>query len=168
MLRCEQTLGLMHEALSAPTSEARSDAMTQLQATTPVTQPLHYTSPDAERYLVAAAARLEAIQELMWDEAAAGWRDYNMETGELSSRQTAASFVPLWAGVLDQAPIETQQRVVEAARCSVLIGPGGVMTSSVHSGEQWDKVRRGECRLVGAHCAVFVVSQMDGRRCSTS
>ena len=139
MLRCEQTLGLMHEALSAPTSALKVAAMAQLQATTPTT-PHQYTSPEARRYSAAAAARLAAIQELMWDDDAAGWRDYNLGTGGLSSRETAASFVPLWAGVLDQTSIETRQRVVEAARSSGLIGAGGVMTSAEHSGEQWDKV----------------------------
>ena len=50
-----------------------------------------------------AKIRAEKINELLWDEAAGVYKDYNYKTGELSGVVSAAGFQPYFAGVATES-----------------------------------------------------------------
>ena len=104
-------------------------------------------SADAETFAAAAAARAAAIQALMWDDAHKQWFDYDVRSGTLLSGDKVypSNFFPLWAfrkddGKPDETlvPAETREAIVHTLRTGPLMGAGGVSTSTIESGQQWD------------------------------
>ena len=108
---------------------------------------------DAAQYEAAAAARARAIDMLLWDAPSAQWRDLVATVpagagsgvgGAWATRDVshavgavASNYVPLWAGAAgtDAARVRA---IADSLSASGLVAAGGVLTSSVHSGEQWD------------------------------
>ena len=91
----------------------------------------------ADKYAAAAAARRLAMNEWMWHAESARWLDLLWD-GTNASRleaESAASYVPLWAGVADAS--QSAAAVGALARSS-LVQRGGVATTLVASGQQWD------------------------------
>jgi alpha,alpha-trehalase len=83
------------------------------------------------RYNSKAAARRRAILSHMWN--GRFFADYDLDTGGANNRLTAASAWPLFARLAGPAQAKT-----EAAALSNLVGPGGISTTPVRSGQQWD------------------------------
>ena len=80
-----------------------------------------------------AASRRDLINTLMWDEEAGLYYDYNFRTHQRRRYDFATTFFPLWAGIASPA---------QAARLrenlSRFEAPGGLLTSTAVTGNQWD------------------------------
>ncbi len=84
-------------------------------------------------YRAHAERRARAIERHLWNDAQGFYADLDLDTGAVSTRLTAATVFPLLAGV---ASPERARRTIEALK--LLIRPGGIVTTLVDSGQQWD------------------------------
>jgi alpha,alpha-trehalase len=80
-----------------------------------------------------ATQRHHCIDSFLWDEAAGQYFDYNFCTGTRRPYEFATTFMPLWAGI---ASTEQAQHLVK--NLSRFEAPGGLLTSTQVSGNQWD------------------------------
>ena len=80
-----------------------------------------------------AERRHQAINHFLWDETAGLYFDYNFRTGERRPYEFATTFLPLWAGIASE---HQAKRVVE--NLPEFEAPGGLLTSTHVSGNQWD------------------------------
>src|SRR5919198_119499 len=80
-----------------------------------------------------AERRRTLIDQFLWDPDAGLYFDYNFEAKRRRHYQFATTFYPLWAGV---ASPEQARRVV--SNLSKFEAPGGVLTSTETTGNQWD------------------------------
>ena len=80
-----------------------------------------------------ADARRERINRLLWDDNAGLYRDYNFRTRRLRQYDFATTFYPLWAGIATPA----QARRVRGT-LTRFEAPGGILTSTEVTGNQWD------------------------------
>ena len=89
----------------------------------------------ARRFAEAAERRRRALVAVAWDSASGWFYDVRWRTGErVSDRPTLAAVAPLWAGLADSA----QARAVASRLSRDFLRPGGLVTSLVPSGQQWD------------------------------
>ncbi|WP_144109258.1 alpha,alpha-trehalase TreA [Paraburkholderia sp. BCC1886] len=88
----------------------------------------------AENMEQRAATRAEAIRSKLWDPQLKAFGDYDFVHGTLTHRLTAATVYPLYAGVASRQ----QAREVAATVRRELLRPGGLATTQVNSGQQWD------------------------------
>jgi alpha,alpha-trehalase len=80
-----------------------------------------------------ASQRHQRIDQFLWDEDAGLYFDYNFQTEQRRPYEFATLFYPLWAGIAS----ETQAaRVVRSL--DRFVAPGGLLTSTQVSGNQWD------------------------------
>ncbi len=89
----------------------------------------------ARHYQDMAAHRREAVNRLMWNEAEGAYFDYDWQAGTLRGCLTAATVVPLYAGMATDAQAAAVARTVEAR----LMAPGGLAATECASGQQWDR-----------------------------
>jgi alpha,alpha-trehalase len=80
-----------------------------------------------------ARARQERVNNLLWDEKAGLYFDYNFRTGNRRPYEFATTFYPLWVGL---ATGEQARRV--RANLAKFEAPGGLLTSTQVTGSQWD------------------------------
>jgi alpha,alpha-trehalase len=81
-----------------------------------------------------AAARRETMLELMWDEDAGYFFDYDYANEEPSPHVSLAGFYPLWAGLATEA----QAASVVRYWLPELLHPGGLVTTlTSQEGRQW-------------------------------
>ncbi|MBN4080801.1 alpha,alpha-trehalase TreF [Caldithrix abyssi] len=81
-----------------------------------------------------ALNRKTAIQHVFWNTDTGFYHDYNFETDEQTPVLSLAGVFPLFFGLAEQE---------QAMRCAKMIEqeflcPGGVVSSTVNSGQQWD------------------------------
>jgi alpha,alpha-trehalase len=81
-----------------------------------------------------AIQRRQTINQLLWDETAGLYLDYNFRTNQRNHYEFATAFYPLWVGL---ASIEQAQRIVEE-HLPHFEAPGGLLTSTRVTGCQWD------------------------------
>ncbi|MBO9716689.1 MAG: alpha,alpha-trehalase TreA [Pseudoxanthomonas sp.] len=87
----------------------------------------------AREYRAMADARAGAIQRYLWQPQ--GWyADYDWRRGVVRPALTAAALFPLYAGI---ATPGRAHRTATAVRAQ-LLRPGGLVTTTVDSGQQWD------------------------------
>ena len=80
-----------------------------------------------------AERRKAAIEAHLWDPR--GWyADYDWKRGAPRERITAAALTPLFAGIASQARAASTAEAVRKA----LLRPGGLSTTTVDTGQQWD------------------------------
>ncbi len=91
-------------------------------------------SPDGAAYRAAAAARRRAISERLFDAERGYFFDVLAEDGSLIPITTAAGMFPLYAGAATQGQAERVAKWMETH----LLKPGGLLTSDVECGQQWD------------------------------
>lgn len=111
-------------------------------------------------YTLAAYKRYQAIQYYMWDNSSYHWRDFNISSEKHVILQNAtdtftsvAYYLPIWAGIcpvnpyweiVDYIPWErycdtiSSNLLIESLQNSTLLQPGGVLTTTVNTGQQWD------------------------------
>ena len=80
-----------------------------------------------------AQNRHRLIDKFLWDEEAGLYFDYNFRTGKRRPYEFATTFFPLWAGIASEAQAK---RVVD--NLPKFEAPGGLLTSTHVSGNQWD------------------------------
>ncbi len=88
----------------------------------------------AQLFANRAAARTAAIRQLMWDQASGDFSDYNWRESKLTKVVSAATVVPLFFHVATAA----QAKSVAATLQTHLLAPGGLLTTTSITGQQWD------------------------------
>jgi alpha,alpha-trehalase len=80
-----------------------------------------------------ASSRRDVINRLMWDGQAGLYYDYNFQTRRVRHYDFATTFFPLWAGIA--SPDQAARVRGNLARFEA---PGGLLTSTEVTGNQWD------------------------------
>jgi len=88
----------------------------------------------AENMEQRAATRADAIRRVLWDPQLQAFGDYDFVHHTLTHRLTAATVYPLYTGVASRQ----QAKAVAATVQRELLRPGGLATTQVNSGQQWD------------------------------
>ena len=88
----------------------------------------------AAEFRARAALRKAAVRRYLWDAREGIFTDYLWREGKPTGKVTAASLYPLFFGLATQAQAD---RVAQVVR-SRLLKPGGLVTTTVQSGQQWD------------------------------
>jgi alpha,alpha-trehalase len=88
---------------------------------------------DSKIWQARAQHRHQLINRYLWDDEAGLYFDYNPHTEHRRSYEFATTFMPLWAGLA--SPYQAR-RVVE--NLWKFEAPGGLLTSTHVSGNQWD------------------------------
>jgi alpha,alpha-trehalase len=81
-----------------------------------------------------ATARREAVNHYLWDSAGAVFRDYRWVTRAQVPRISAATLYPLFVALADQE----QAAAVAATVSRDLLKAGGIVTTPLVTGQQWD------------------------------
>jgi alpha,alpha-trehalase len=89
----------------------------------------------AENLEQRAKERADAIRRVLWDPRLQAFSDLHFIHHQLTHRLTAATAYPLYAGVADKQ----QAHAVAQALQRGLLRPGGLATTQVRSGQQWDE-----------------------------
>jgi alpha,alpha-trehalase len=85
-------------------------------------------------YQARAQTRAAAIRRLMWDPQDGVFSDYLWETGAFTSAVTAATLYPLFLRIATAGQAQAVAATVERK----LLDVGGLVTTLVESGQQWD------------------------------
>lgn len=89
---------------------------------------------EADRYQSVARARRVAIDEVFWSATAGAYLDVDIETGQHTAVLSLATVYPLYFGVASQ-----EQALQVAARVAAeLLCAGGLVSTAISSGQQWD------------------------------
>ena len=92
---------------------------------------------DAEKsatYTARANRRTDAIQRLMWDAQDGVFTDYLWGQGKTTRAVTAATILPLFLRLATPAQVQAVADTISQR----LLAPGGLATSLIESGQQWD------------------------------
>jgi alpha,alpha-trehalase len=89
---------------------------------------------DAGLYAERAAVRRDAMNRHLWDENAGQFLDYDIERACPRPQLSAAALAPLLSGIASQRQADAVARVTR----DKLLAPGGLRTTLVDSGQQWD------------------------------
>jgi alpha,alpha-trehalase len=90
--------------------------------------------PCAREFERRAKARAAAIDHYLWDDSAGAYYDYHWRRASSITRLSAATLYPLFVGLASEA----QAQAVGQAVAHELLRPGGVATTTLRTGEQWD------------------------------
>ncbi|RZK52832.1 MAG: alpha,alpha-trehalase TreA, partial [Hymenobacter sp.] len=91
-------------------------------------------SAEAPRYRQLAQRRAVAIRRYCWDAQAGFYSDYDLDKRQPTPARTLAAVFPLAFGVATPA----QATQVAGHLRQEFLRPGGLLTTPVHSGQQWD------------------------------
>ncbi len=108
--------------------------LAHLEATLGQAYLLAHDGAQATRFARRAGQRAAAIRRLMWDGRIGAFTDYAWKQARTTGTLTAATLYPLFAGVASQH----QADIVAGTVAAHLLQPGGIITSLVVSGQQWD------------------------------
>lgn len=89
----------------------------------------------AENLEVRARTRAEAIRRWLWDPQIEAFGDYQFVQRTLTHRLTAAAVYPLFAGVATRDEAHETAATIRRG----LLRPGGMATTQVKTGQQWDE-----------------------------
>ena len=91
--------------------------------------------PDcAEDYAKRAAARRAAVDRYLWDPSRGVYLDYRWTMKQRSDEVTAATLYPLFTRLASEAQAPLVAKAVEAE----LLKPGGIVATTLDTGQQWD------------------------------
>lgn len=88
----------------------------------------------ASKYEALATARQKAIESHLWNDKEGWYADYDLKSKKVRNQLTAAVLFPLYV----KAAAQDRAEKVAAATSSRLLKPGGIATTTVNSGQQWD------------------------------
>lgn len=88
---------------------------------------------DSKVWTDRARTRRALIFRYNWDASTGLFLDYNFKTGKRRNYEFATTFFPLWAGLATPG-----QAASVAAQLKLFERPGGIVTSTYASGNQWD------------------------------
>jgi alpha,alpha-trehalase len=86
------------------------------------------------RFRKAAAKRKDAINEYLWDEEQKFYMDYNFHHQENTKVFSLAGVFPLYAGIAGEAEAADVAAMIKRE----FLKPGGVVTTLIENGQQWD------------------------------
>ncbi|HEU5442643.1 MAG TPA: trehalase family glycosidase, partial [Steroidobacteraceae bacterium] len=81
-----------------------------------------------------ADRRRGAMDRYLWDPGAGYFEDYDRQSGRRTRELSAATLYPLFVGL---ATPRQAARIATVVRAQLLKG-GGIVTTTIHSGQQWD------------------------------
>lgn len=90
---------------------------------------------EADRYAQLAADRRRAMDRHLWIAEGGYFGDFDIEAGKVQLPLTAAALVPLLVGAANDRQANLTAVAVERG----LLAPGGLNTTQVRSGQQWDR-----------------------------
>jgi alpha,alpha-trehalase len=90
-------------------------------------------SSDADKWKARAEQRKKLINQYLWGGKRGLFFDYNLESARQSAYEYVTTFYPLWAGLATP-----EQAKAVAANLKIFERPGGLLTSTVETGGQWD------------------------------
>src|SRR5882757_10682524 len=82
-----------------------------------------------------AQQRRQAMNALLWDEGLGAFLDYDWTLERRRPQPSAASLAPLFVGL---ASAQQASRTAEMVR-ALLLEQGGLATTQMQSGQQWDQ-----------------------------
>lgn len=88
----------------------------------------------AAQYDQLADARQKAMEKYLWNDKAGWYADYDLKSRKVRNPLTAAALYPLFVNAASKDRAEK----VAAATQAHLLKPGGIATTTVSSGQQWD------------------------------
>jgi alpha,alpha-trehalase len=88
----------------------------------------------AKEFARRATARRQAMDRYLWDEARGAYLDYHWTDKSRIQRLSAATLYPLFFGVASPPQATAVAKVVEHE----LLQPGGIVTTTSRTGQQWD------------------------------
>lgn len=88
----------------------------------------------ARQFRMKAKNRREAIQEYLWSESEGFYKDYNFHHGKFTTINSLAGVFPLYVGIATQ---DQADKVADILRKDFL-QPGGLVTTHIDNGQQWD------------------------------
>ncbi|MDV5356983.1 alpha,alpha-trehalase [Enterobacter asburiae] len=91
-------------------------------------------SAKASHYDALAAARQKAIEANLWNAKEGWYADYDLKTKKVRNQLTAAALYPLFVNAAAKDRADKVAAVTEAR----LLKAGGITTTTVKSGQQWD------------------------------
>jgi alpha,alpha-trehalase len=91
-------------------------------------------APCALEFARHAAARRAAIDRHLWDETMGAYFDYRWTQHERIPRLSAATLYPLFVGLASKR----QATYVATVTARDLLKPGGIVTTQLETGQQWD------------------------------
>ncbi|WP_335944176.1 alpha,alpha-trehalase TreA [Pseudomonas sp. G166] len=92
-------------------------------------------TPCVQAYGQRAERRQRAIEKHLWNAEAGFYVDYDWQKNQQRQQLTAAALFPLFSGL---ASTEHANRTADAVR-EGLLRPGGIATTQVSNGQQWDE-----------------------------
>jgi alpha,alpha-trehalase len=105
-----------------------------LETTLAKAHALSHNPEKAAELSARAAQRKAAVLRYFWDPKNGIYADYLWREGKASANVAAAALYPLFFGLATRADAD---RVAEVVRAR-LLKPGGLVTTTVDSGQQWD------------------------------
>jgi alpha,alpha-trehalase len=95
---------------------------------------------DAQKWYSLAKYWRNAIEKVMWHSGDGVWYDYDAQAKSPRKHFYPSCATPLWAGAVDKsdAPMYAEKLVKYLHSSGGLDFPGGVPSSVLYSGEQWD------------------------------
>ncbi|MGU3485966.1 alpha,alpha-trehalase [Enterobacter bugandensis] len=91
-------------------------------------------SAAASKYEALATARQKAIERHLWNDKEGWYADYDLKSKKVRNQLTAAALFPLYV----KAAAQDRADKVAAATSARLLKPGGITTTTINSGQQWD------------------------------
>lgn len=91
-------------------------------------------SAAVSKYDGLASARQKAMESHLWNDKEGWYADYDLKTKKVRNQLTAAALFPLYVN----AAAQDRADKVAKATSSRLLKPGGITTTTVNSGQQWD------------------------------
>ncbi|MDQ7980519.1 alpha,alpha-trehalase TreF [Paraburkholderia sp. SARCC-3016] len=128
-----KTLGTVEVTSLVPVD--LNSLLTDLERTIAHAYRLKGDAAQAERFEKRASARAAAIRRVLWDPQLRAFGDYDFDAGRLTHRLSAATVYPLYFGIADKAQAAAVASTVRAR----LLRAGGLATTTVQSGQQWDE-----------------------------
>ena len=95
---------------------------------------LSHNAEKAAELSARAAQRKDGMLRFLWDSGSGVYTDYLWREGRASGTVTAATLYPLFFGIATRSQADRVAQVVQAQ----LLKPGGLVTTTIESDEQWD------------------------------
>jgi len=92
----------------------------------------------ASDYAGAHLKRKQAMDKYLWNSSASQWYDYCITNKSQIIRSYPSNWFPIWSGAFDETNTQLKQQLFKSLVGSGLIQPGGVIASTIASGQQWD------------------------------
>ncbi|MFT4269548.1 MAG: alpha,alpha-trehalase TreA [Pantoea sp.] len=105
-----------------------------LEQTLSKAEKLAHHNDRAQQFASKAESRQAAINRYLWDEQHGWYADYNWQSKQVHPQLTAAALFPLYMQLASDKQADRTATAVEKQ----LLKPGGLVTTTINNGQQWD------------------------------